>query len=163
MKKISIIIVITIISGFLGLFILPLKVETTRWVTVEDMGWEELFSILQDNSTQPQFWNWDGQESANSIVWVESGTTFQITEEDKEDKELLFSIRDAKEEIGNGRIYLEEIPQGLWLRCYYTYQADYSPFSRFQDWIRRGEIALDIDKALLRIKEKVKAQKKIKE
>ena len=48
MNKIVIAIAVTILSTFLGLFILPRQVETTRWVQVdvpEDVVWTEISEV----------------------------------------------------------------------------------------------------------------------
>lgn len=145
MKKIVAIIIVTIISAFLGLFILPLEVETTRWITIE----RPKEDVWQEISDQNYTWGW----GATKEDWIESDTQFQISDIKNDDFEILFTVTNAsREQVGAGKVYLEKIPEGLWLRCKYTYTADYSPINRLQDWLRRGELAIQIDKALLRIK-----------
>ena len=145
MKKIVGIIIATIISAFLGLFILPLEVETTRWITVERPEQE----VWKEISHADYSWVWGTSKNA----WIEESTQFQIDEIKDEDFEIFFTVRnDKQEEIGAGKVYLEKIPEGLWLRCKYVYAADYAPIARLQDWLRRGELAIQIDKALLRMK-----------
>ena len=145
MKKIIAIIIATIISGFLGLFILPLEVETTRWITIERPKQD----VWDDISHKDYSWNWGTSKDS----WVEDGTSFQVKDVKNEDFEILFAVKnDNQEEIGSGKVYLEKIPEGLWLRCKYVYMANYAPVSRLQDWLHRGKIAVQIDKALLRVK-----------
>lgn len=145
MKKIVGIIIMTIFSAFLGLFVLPLEVETTRWITVE----RSTKHVWKEISDQNYSWSWGASKDA----WIEDNTYFYISEVKNEDFELHFRVKnDAQEEIGSGKVYLENIPEGLWLRCKYVYVADYAPIGRLQDWLRRGELAIQIDKALLRMK-----------
>ena len=145
MKKIISIIIMTLISAFLGLFILPLEVETLRWITVESSKQDVWKEISQEDYS----WSWGGTKN----LWVEGDATFEVTELKEADFEVLFIVRNKeRQEVGSGKVYLEKIPEGLWLRCEYIYAADYAPFSRLQDWLHRGEVAIKLDKALKRMK-----------
>lgn len=145
MKKIIAIIIVTLISAFLGLFILPLEVETLRWITVETSKQDVWNKISQEDYS----WSWGGSKT----LWVEGNATFEVTERNEDDFEILFIVRNKElQEIGSGKVYLEKIPEGLWLRCEYIYTADYAPFARLQDWLHRGEVAIKLDEALLRMK-----------
>jgi hypothetical protein len=145
MKKIIGIIILTLISAFLGLFILPLEVETLRWITVESSKQDVWKEISQEDYS----WSWGGTKN----LWVEGDATFEVTELKEDDFEVIFIVRNKeRQEVGSGKVYLEKIPEGLWLRCEYIYAADYAPFARLQDWLHRGEVAIKLDKALKRMK-----------
>lgn len=140
MNKIVIAIAVTILSTFLGLFILPRQVETTRWVQVdvpEDVVWTEISEVQNWKKWQP----WTGSDEA--VPW-DTGTV-SVTKVDPEIKKISF---DVVPDIGRGELYLEKIPEGLWIRCYYTYTVEYAPWSRLQGWMRRSEVALKIDTGL---------------
>ena len=140
MNKIVIAIAITILSSFLGLFILPRQVETTRWVQVEtseDVVWAEISEVEKWKNWQP----WSG--SSDGIPW--DGGTVSVTKIDTSIKKVSF---DVEPDIGRGELYLEKIPEGLWIRCYYTYTVEYAPWARLQGWMRRSEVALKIDSGL---------------
>ena len=140
MNKIVIAIAITILSSFLGLFILPRQVETTRWVQVEtpeDVVWAEISDVQKWKSWQP----W--ADSTEGIPWDQG--TVSVTKIDTDIKKVSF---DVEPDIGRGELYLEKIPEGLWIRCYYTYTVEYAPWARLQGWMRRSEVALKIDSGL---------------
>ncbi len=145
MNKIVVAIAVMIVSAFLGLFILPREVETTRWVKVDaeiEAVWTEVSNTKKWNSWQP--WatsptdaiiSWDGGEVSNIQV---------VNDESTGVKEVRFDV----EPNAKGRLYLEKVPEGLWVRCEYTYEAPYAPIGRLQAWFHRSEIALNLDKGL---------------
>ncbi len=59
---------------------------------------------------------------------------------------------------GEGKLEIQEMPDGLWLSCYYTFQANYAPWSRLVDWLGRGQLALEIDDSLQKIKNKLESK-----
>ena len=68
MNKIILAIVAVLLSAYLGLFILPRKVETTRWVKVdvpEEVVWKEVSDVKAWNTWQP----WATTEASDSIPW----------------------------------------------------------------------------------------------
>jgi len=152
MKKIAILCLAGLLSLFFGLFILPLDVETTRWITLSRPE-EAVWTSLND----PNFiWRWSEGNTTETIRWIDNRSSFEVTEVKAEEKEIFFVVKDeSQQEIGDGKIFLENIPLGLWLRCEYSYPAEYSPFARLGDWLRRGDIAIQIDKGLLRMKEQL--------
>lgn len=145
MNKIVVAIAVMIVSAFLGLFILPREVETTRWVKVDaeiETVWTEVSNTKNWNSWQP--WatsptdatiSWDGGEVSNIQV---------VNDESTGVKEVRFDV----EPNAKGRLYLEKVPEGLWVRCEYIYEAPYAPIGRLQAWFHRSEIALNLDKGL---------------
>ena len=146
MNKIVIAIAVTILSSFLGLFILPQQVETTRWVQVEtpeDIVWKEISDPLNWNQWQP----WADGESGE-VPW--DGGVVSVTKVDAEIKKISFDVVPQK---GRGELYLEKVPEGLWIRCYYTYSVDYAPWSRLQGWMRRSDVALKIDAGLEKLQQ----------
>ncbi len=145
MNKIVVAIAVMIVSAFLGLFILPREVETTRWVKVDaeiETVWTEVSNTQNWNSWQP--WatsptdtaiSWDGGEVSNIQVVNDEATGV---------KEVQFDV----EPNAKGRLYLEKVPEGLWVRCEYIYEAPYAPIGRLQAWFHRSEIALNLDQGL---------------
>ena len=152
MKKIVYVIVATIISAFLGLFILPKKVETKRWIEIdasEEQIWAEVSQLQQWNAWQP----WGDSESEKQVIWY--GGTVSISELDKENLTVHFVV---DKDDGEGNFTIEQMPDGLWLGCYYSFQADYLPWGRLMDWLDRGNLALNIDSALQKIKKNLESK-----
>ena len=152
MNKIVVAIAVVILSAFLGLFILPRKVETTRWVKVDipqEVVWAEVSNTKRWNTWQP----WATDASATEIPW-DGGVLSDITVVDDGEtgvKEVRFTVDPNAE----GRVYLEKVPEGLWVRCEYIYQAPYAPIARLQGWFHRSEVALKLDDGLLKLQKKL--------
>ena len=145
MKKIIYLIITTVISAFFGIFILPVEVETKRWVEIdssEEKIWQEISQVERWESWQP----WE-TKSGDTDKWY--GGTVTLSEADQENLTVRFTV-DNK--VGQGTFVIEKVPDGVWLGCTYSFQARYMPWGRLSDWLKRGELALDIDKALQKIK-----------
>ena len=152
MNKIVIAIAVTILSAFMGLFILPQKVETIRWVQVdipEDVVWTKISDANQWHQWQP----WASSDSSNTIPW--DGGVLTVSKVDTELKSVGFEVPDNN---GEGALYLEKKPEGLWIRCRYAFQADYAPIARLQGWMHRSEVALKLDEGLVALKQQLEAQ-----
>ena len=152
MNKIVVAIAVVILSAFLGLFILPRKVETIRWVKVDvpqEVVWKEVSNTKNWNTWQP----WAIDDSAIEIPW-DDGVLSNLTVVDDGEtgvKEVRFTVEPNAE----GRVYLEKVPEGLWVRCEYIYQAPYAPIARLQAWFHRSEVALKLDDGLLELQKKL--------
>lgn len=149
MNKIVIAIAVTILSTFMGLFILPQTVETIRWVQVdlpEDVVWAKVSDHTQWNQWQP----WAVEPSASPIPW--DGATLTVSKVDSELKSVDFEVPDKQ---GEGSLYLEKKPEGLWIRCRYAFQAEYAPIARLQGWMHRSEVALKLDDGLVKLKQQL--------
>jgi hypothetical protein len=151
MKKIVYVVIATIISAFFGLFILPRTVETMRWIELdvsEEKIWSEISQLEQWNSWQP----WGEESQKGEVAWY--GGTVSISKLDKENLTVHFQV-DHKD--GEGLLSIEKMPDGLWLGCSYSFQTNYAPWSRLNDWLDRGELALNIDRSLKKIKKKLES------
>ena len=153
MNKIIVAIAVTIFSAFLGLFILPRKVETTRWVKVdteESVVWTEISDAKKWNQWQP----WASDVNSTSIPWDggEVSNIQVIDDPARAVKEVTFDVAP----VGKGRLYLEKVPEGLWIRCEYIYEAPYSPIQRLEGWMHRSEVALKIDSGLEKLEQLLK-------
>ena len=145
MNKIVVAIAVTLLSAYLGLFILPRKVETTRWVKVDvpqDVVWTEVSNIAAWNTWQP----WAESTSGDTIPW--DGSVVSNVEVVNDASTGVQEVRFEVEPNAEGRLYLEKIPDGLWIRCEYIFEAPYAPIGRLQAWFHRSEIALNLDKGL---------------
>ena len=152
MNKIVIAIAVTILSTFMGLFILPQTVETIRWVQVdlpEEVVWAEVSDSTRWNRWQP----WASKDSDSVIQW--DGGVATVTKVDAELQSVDF---DVPENNGEGTLYLEKKPEGLWIRCRYAFQAEYAPIARLQAWMHRSEVALKLDDGLLKLKQQLEMQ-----
>ena len=152
MNKIVIAIAVTILSTFMGLFILPQTVETIRWVQVdipEDVVWAEVSDHTRWNQWQP----WAVDTSSSPIPW--DGGTLTVSKVDSELQSVDFEVVDNQ---GEGALYLEKKPEGLWIRCRYAFQAEYAPIARLQGWMHRSEVALKLDDGLMKLKQRLEQQ-----
>ena len=152
MNKIILAIVAVLLSAYLGLFILPRKVETTRWVKVdvpEEIVWKEVSDVKAWNTWQP----WATSEAAEPIPWDDGVVSNINVVNDKSTgvKEVQFDV----EPNAQGRLYLEKIPDGLWVRCEYIFEAPYAPVGRLTAWFHRSEIALNLDTGLEALQRKL--------
>ena len=152
MNKIVLAIVAVLLSVYLGLFILPREVETTRWVKVDvpqEIVWNEVSNVKAWNTWQP----WATSIQPEPIPWDqgEVGNIKVINDESTGVQEIRFDVAPN----GEGRLYLEKIPDGLWVRCEYIFEAPYSPFGRLQAWFHRSEIALSLDSGLEELQRKL--------
>ena len=146
MKKIIYLIITTVISAFLGIFILPIEVETKRWVEI-DSSEEKIWSEISQVEHWENWQIWDDKNGDNSTKWY-SGK-LALSDVDKESRIVHFTVDNKG---GQGTLAIEKVPDGVWLGCTYSFQARYMPWDRLSDWLKRGELALDIDKALQKIK-----------
>ena len=90
MKKILYVIIATLISAFVGLFVLPQQVETIRWQgvdTTEDLLWSQVSDLSQWNSWQP--WESDG----DTVQW--NGGTVLLSSVDPEKRTVEFLVVDS--------------------------------------------------------------------
>ena len=155
MKKILLAIVFTVFSAFLGLFVLPREVSTTRWVMStqpEEVVWKEISDVSQWNAWQP----WATSPTDKIIPWDDG--TVNVTEINEKDKFISFEVNastDSDTTDKKGKLYIEKIPEGLWIRCQYSYTVAYNPIARLQGWMKRGTLALELDKGLLVLQEKI--------
>ena len=111
MKKIVYVIVITVISAALGLFILPRKVETMRWIAVDaskEEIWSEISQLQKWNNWQP----W-AEQSTDKVMWY--GGEVSISEVSEEEGTVLFTV---DKDDGEGKLSIEQMPDGLWVGCY---------------------------------------------
>ena len=137
---------------FYGIVYSPTEVETIRWVQVdlpEDTVWSEVSDPTRWNRWQP----WASDESSTVIQW--DGGVATVTKVDAELKSVDF---DVPESNGEGSLYLEKKPEGLWIRCRYAFQAEYAPIARLQGWMHRSEVALKLDDGLLKLKQQLEMQ-----
>ena len=151
MRKIIYIVIYTIISAFLGLFILPQKVETKRWIQLTDIPEDKLWNEISQDEQWP---DWIASaDSGNSMMWL--GGTVKIGDVDEKSKTVRFEI---DKDSGEGIFTIEQMPDGQWLSCYYSFQAEYLPWARLLDWMGRGELALEIDDSLQKIKKNLESK-----
>lgn len=152
MNKIVLAIAGVILSAFFGLFILPRDVETTRWVQVDvpqEMVWQEVSDTKAWNTWQP----WATANSGDVIPW-DDGVISSI-EVVNDASTGVQEVRFKVEPNAEGRLYLEKIPDGLWIRCEYIFEAPYEPIGRLQAWFHRSEIALNLDAGLEELQRKL--------
>ncbi len=145
MNKIVVAIAVTILSAFLGLFILPRKVETTRWVKVDtpqEVVWQDVSNLKTWNTWQP----WATDANATDIAW--DGGVLSNVEVVNDTETGVQEVRFTVEPNAEGRLYLEKVPEGLSVRCEYIFEAPYAPIGRLQGWFHRSEVALQLDQGL---------------
>jgi hypothetical protein len=150
MKKLFYTVILTLVSAFVGLFILPLKVETQRWIQInapEENIWAEI-----ENVQKWQSWT-SGTMNKSQLEWL--GGSVSISSVDKKNKSVEFTVNNKD---GQGKLELQEMPEGLWLSCYYSFQAEYAPWNRLIDWLGRGALALEIDDSLQKIKNNLESK-----
>ena len=101
------------------------------------------------NTWQP----WATSEQAEPIPWDDGVVSnIKIVNDDSTGVQ---EVRFAVEPNAEGRLYLEKIPDGLWVRCEYIFEAPYAPFGRLQAWFHRSEIALNLDSGLEELQRKL--------
>jgi len=152
MNKVVLAIAGVFLSAFFGLFILPRDVETTRWVQVEvpqELVWQEVSNTKTWNTWQP----WASAHSGDVIPW-DDGVVSNI-EVVNDTSTGVQEVRFKVEPNAEGRLYLEKIPDGLWVRCEYIFEAPYEPFGRLQAWFHRSEVALKLDSGLEELQRKL--------
>ena len=154
MTKIKTLIVMTVCSCFLGLFILPQEVSTTRWVEVHvsaEQAWREISAT--DN--WPTWAPWSkGDKISAAIPWDDGVLSFR--EIDAENQTVFFDVLQRKSGAkGQGKLYVEKVPEGVWIRCQYEYEVDYAPWNRLSGWLHRGDVALLLDDGLMKLQQKL--------
>ena len=154
-KKVLIGILIVSISFLLSLFILPSEIQLIRFIEVSahpDQVWGQISTI--------QSWgNWsEGKVEGKTIEWQE-GISLEITEVDLKRLKISYIISEYE---GKGNIIMDLSPEAMDdnsdndkvnLRWEHKYNVGYNPFDRLQHWLLKGQLALEVDDRLERLKD----------
>jgi hypothetical protein len=140
-----------------GLFALPQRVETIRWIKIEsspDIIWDEI-------QTTEAWDHWDpwghGASNGDTRIWrMEETLRFQGQDgEPAVDPDRLLVQFVVEETEGTGQIAIEPTPDFMWVRWSYGYPCGWNPFQRLLHWTDRGSLALEMDKGLANLKKRI--------
>ena len=143
-----------VIAVFLGVFILPRDVKSTRWMEVDappEVVWSQVYPMASWSTWN--IWAGEGQDGTQPF-W--RGQAVQITEVDLEKKVIRYSVVGQK---ASGLIALDQQPDQLWIQWEHEFEAGYMPWTRLSDWAARSELALQLDESLKSIRKTSEAEK----
>ena len=161
-KKISIFIFCSLFALFLGLFILPQKVELIRFIDIQARP-EKVWSHM---STVEQWDDWDpySQKAMGETRPWKTGNLI-ITNVDADKQEIRYKISQGEAE-GDLSLGVKPANEGTMVRWHHSYVGGYWPWERVSNWLARGKFALELQQGLEQLKEvaeqKPEGVKKIK-
>ena len=149
MKTVLIVSIICCVSLFLGLFILPQKVELIRFVDINarpEKVWDAISNVQGWDSWDPFQKKADG----DSRPWIDGELSIVSRDADKQEIRYLVSFQDAQGDLSLG---LKPANEGVTVRWHHSYVGGYWPWDRVSNWFARSELALTFDKGLAQLKQ----------
>ncbi|MBM75092.1 MAG: hypothetical protein CMK59_06810 [Proteobacteria bacterium] len=135
-----------VVSFFLGLFILPQKVELVRikeYPVSADQVWSKVNTIEGWDAWDP--WGYKSKGETRSFGSEEHRGQLTLDSVDEGQRRLVYNV-DTKSAMGD--IFVEKIPEGTRVFWHHSYQSGFGPLSRMDHWLKRGQFALELDQGL---------------
>ena len=136
---------------FLGLFILPQKVELIRFVDIKarpEIVWQHIVDVKAWDKWDP----WQGQAQGDTRPW--DGGMLKITSRDADKQEIRYTVSVLSTE-GDISLAVKPAGEGTLLRWHHSYVGGYWPWERVPNWFSRGKLALHLDEGLQKLKREI--------
>jgi hypothetical protein len=148
MKTLVIFILSSIFALFLGLFILPQKVELIRFIDIQarpEKVWSSIATVEGWDSWDP----YQQKASGDMRPWTEGELRITAVDADKQEIRYSISVHDTE---GDLSLALKPANEGVILRWHHSYVGGYWPWERVSNWFDRSALALKFDEGLVRLK-----------
>ena len=156
MKTLIVVLLGSISSLFLGLFILPQKVELIRFVDIQarpDQVWDSISTVQAWDSWDP----YKKKSEGTSRPWKEG--VLSIVSVDPDKQEIRYQIT-VDEGAGDLSLGMKPAGEGVTLRWHHSYVGGYWPWERIVNWFDRSKLALTFDEGLQQLKQNVESVSK---
>lgn len=142
-----------VVSLFLGLFILPQKVELIRFVDIQarpERVWESISTVQAWDSWEP----YKKKAEGTSRPWKEGMLSIVSVDADKQEIRYEITVQEGAGDLSLG---LKPAGEGVTLRWHHSYVGGYWPWERVSNWFERSQLALTFDEGLQQLKQNLES------
>ena len=139
------------VALFLGLFILPQKVELIRFIDIEarpEIVWQQIVDVQVWDKWDP----WGGTAQGEVRPWDDG--VLKITSRDSDKQEIRYTVSVLETE-GDISLAVKPAEEGTVLRWHHSYVGGDWPWDRVSNWFNRGKLALHLDEGLKKLKKEI--------
>ena len=138
-----------LVAFFFGVFILPQEIQIIRWMEI-DAPQERVWGAVSTVESWDQWDPWGSVAQNGKRLWKD-GEQLSFSDVDQNRQRIRYKL---DKDSASGTVFLDPKPgnQGVWVKWEHKYTCGYSPVERLKHWLNRGQLALQLDEGLKKLK-----------